>query len=250
MTTENQVSPDAETQNPAPETAIQQPEVASPEAVESEQTQSQEPQETEEAKALKAMKRRIDKRTADVYRERAEKEQLARRLQELESKLQPQDDKPVYDEQTITQKALEIAKVARVAEQSNTVYTNGKKQFPDFDDALAAVVAEAGPLIDKAGLPTALGQVVLESDVPHAVLHYLGKNPDVAAELADLTPTQLARRMVSIEAKATAKPQVSTAPKPLSAVKPTATTNDLSPDLPVDEWMARREKQLREKRGY
>src|SRR5512146_2855672 len=91
MTDENQVSPDAETLNPAPETTSETPEVVTPE-VETEQQQTSETPEDEAAKALKRMQRRIDKRTADVYRERAEKQQLAERLAELERRLQPQQE--------------------------------------------------------------------------------------------------------------------------------------------------------------
>lgn len=250
MTTENQVSPGEETQIPTPEQA-QTPEVAP------EETQAQDPQaesaepESKEQRALKALERRLGKRTADVYRERAQREQLETRLRELEQRLNPQqpEQPQQVDPNLIETKAREIAQKALVTEKSNTVYQTGKKEFPDFDAALETVIQEAGPLIDRSGLPTALGQVVLEADNPAAVLNYLGKNPDVASELADLSPTQLARRMVSIEAKATAKPQTSSAPKPLSPVKPAAVTNELSPDLPIDEWMKRREQEARARRG-
>lgn len=249
MTTETQVSPGEETQIPTPEQA-QTPEVAT------EETQAQDPQaesaepESKEQRALKALERRLGKRTADVYRERAAREQLETRLRELEQRLNPQQpEQPQVDENVIETKAREIAQKALVTEKSNTVYQTGKKEFPDFDASLETVIQEAGPLIDRSGFPTALGQVVLEADNPAAVLNYLGKNPDVASELADLSPTQLARRMVSIEAKATAKPQTSSAPKPLSPVKPAAVMNELSSDLPIDEWMKRREQEARARRG-
>ena len=247
MNTETQVSPDAETQNPAPETAIETPEVATPETqVEA----APEPTEAEKhQRTLQRMEQRLNRKHAQAAAAAERAQMLEQRLAQYEARPQ-QEQQPVLDEQAITHKALEIAKVARVAEQSNTVYTEGKKAFPDFDTALKVVIEEAGPLIDQKGLPTALGQVVLEADKPAAVLHYLGQNPDVAAELADLTPTQMARRMARIESDLSAKPKTSAAPQPLKPVKPAAVTNELSPDLPVDEWMKRREKEIRERRGY
>lgn len=250
MNTETQVSPDAETQNPAPETA-ETPEVAAPEtqveAPAAELTEAERHQ-----KSIQAMERRLNRKHAQAAAAAERAQMLEQRLAQYESRQQPSEETqaPVVDEKVIVEKAREIARITRVAEQSNTVYATGKKEFPDFDDALQTVIAEAGPLIDRSGLPTALGQVVLESDTPHAVLHYLGNNPDLAAELADLTPTQMARRMARIEADLTAKPKTSAAPTPLKPVKPAAVTNELSSDLPVDEWMKRREKELKAKRGY
>lgn len=249
MNTETQVSPDAETQNPAPETAVT-PEVAAPEtqveAPAAELTEAERHQ-----KSIQAMERRLNRKHAQAAAA-AERALIAeQRLAQYEAQRpQQSEEAPVVDERAIVEKAREIARVTRVAEQSNTVYASGKKDFPDFDDALQAVIAEAGPLIDKSGLPTALGQVVLEADAPHAVLHYLGNNPDIAAELADLSPTQMARKMARIEADLSAKPKTSAAPTPLKPVKPAAVTNELSSDLPVDEWMKRREKELKAKRGY
>jgi hypothetical protein len=64
-------------------------------------------------------------------------------------------------------------------------------------------------------------QVVMEAEAPAAVLHYLGTNPDLAADLADLSPTQLARRLDRIEREMAdaGKASVSSAPRPLTPVK-------------------------------
>ena len=122
MTTENQVSTGGETQIPTPEQA-QTPEVAP------EETQAQDPQaesaepESKEQRALKALERRLGKRTADVYRERAAREQLETRLRELEARFQPQQQEQTQqvDEDVSESKAREIAQKALVTEESNTV---------------------------------------------------------------------------------------------------------------------------------
>jgi hypothetical protein len=242
MNTETIVSPVAETQNPAPEIAEQTTEVAIPE------TPEEAPELTDaerHAKTVKAMERRLNRKHAQA----AQAEERARMLEERLARLETPatKDEPAVDENAIREKAREIARLERITEQSNEVYSKGKQKFTDFDDAIKAVIAETGPLIDSKGFPTAIGQVVLESDNPHVLLHHLGNNPDLAADLADLTPTQVARRIARIEAEMTAKPKTSAAPKPLGTVKPAAVTNDLSSDLDTAEWMRRREKQLRER---
>ena len=240
MNTETQVSPGEETQNPAPEVANETPEVAAPEAVETAQTPSEDADDGD--KSLKRMQRRIDRRTADLYRERAERERLAQELESLRSQAQPQEGQ--IDAQTIEQKALEIARRAQVADKSNSVYQSGKKSFPDFDNALTTVIAEAGPLIDRSGFPTPLGEAVLDAEKPEALIHYLGKNPEVAEELRGLTPTQLARRLVRIEDQMKAKPKVSGAPTPLKPVKPAASNDMPSDDDDVNTWMKKERARL------
>lgn len=240
MNTENQVSPGEETQIHTPELANQTPEVATPEAVETTQTPSDDAEDGD--KSLKRMQRRIDRRTADLYRERAERERLSQELESLRSQAQPQEQQ--LDERSIEKRALEIARRAQVADKSNSVYTSGKKAFPDFDQALTTVIAEAGPLIDRAGLPTALGEAVLDAEKPEALIHYLGKNPEVAEELAGLSPTQLARRLVRIEDQMNAKPKVSAAPQPLKPVKPAASNDMPSDDDDVNTWMKKERARL------
>jgi hypothetical protein len=250
MSTENQVSPDADTQNPAPELTNETPDVVNPD-VEDEQQQPSETPEEEATKALKRMQRRIDKRTADVYRERAEKEQLAQRVAELERRqAKPQDDEPKHeaDANVIQTKALtlaqEIAQQQKFQENVTTVLKAGKA-LPKFDEACNTLNEEL-PFYERSGKPTPFLAAVLDFDAPAQLLHHLGTNPDLAAELADLTPTRLVRRLDAIERELTekAKPKTSSAPKPLTAVRGSASTSDLSDDLSPDEWRARREKQL------
>lgn len=256
MTTDTSISPDAEIQNPAPEVAVTPPvatDPAAPEQVKPPEQQT-EPAEDESAKALKRMQRRIDKRTADVYRERAEKEHLAERIARLESQLQPQPEQqpPALDpkdfEREVLSRAEEIARLRTVTEKCNAVAASGKKAFSDFDDALTNLAGELGDLFDKRGLPTPTMQVILESDAPDKLLHFLGTNPDVAAELADLTPTQFARRIERIERDATVKPKTtSLAPKPLEPVKGQGTAKDVA-DMSDAEFAAFRKRQIAQRR--
>lgn len=218
MTLEANVSPAEETQIPSADLTQETPEVVAPETVENAEQQS-EPEKVEEddrEKALKRMQRRIDRRTAELYRERAEREALATRLAQFEQRPNEEAEPQKQDPYKLAQ---EIAQAERFTEKCNAIAAEGDKKFPDFSQALQTVAAEAGPLFDRAGRPSTLMSVVMEADAPAALLHHLGKNPDVAAELADLSPTQLARRLDRIEREMAAKPKVSAAPKPLSPVR-------------------------------
>ena len=75
MTEENTVSPDAETQNPAPVTD-ENTEVVTPET--DTQTEKPETQEDPAAKSLKRLERRIDRVTAARYQAEAERERRAK----------------------------------------------------------------------------------------------------------------------------------------------------------------------------
>lgn len=255
MTTETTVSPVAETQNQAPEVVANTPEVTTPEAgaeaAEAVEVTTQEQSESEADKALKRMQRRIDKRTADVYRERAEKDQLARRLAELEAQSGTNVRPPEQADPQVL--AREIARVDRYREQAEQIVNSGSKAYPDYMVALRELAREVGDFVKPNGAPSDFMDVVLEVvDKPADLLYHLGKNPDLAEELTDLSPLKLAKRLDRIErelaAKSSTKP--GSAPRPLEPVKPKATDSGLNSDLPVEEWMKRRERELKEKRGY
>lgn len=221
MTTEETVDP-APTQN-TPEPAQTAPEVANPEVEAKQDTPAEEspPKEDDAEKTRRAMQRRIDKRTADLYRERAEKEQLAQRLSALEARAsgQPEQQSEPVDPVAL---AREIAAVERITEKANDIARDGEKRFGgEFQQALQAVVEEAGALFDRRGKPTAIGDAILDSEDPAALLHHLGKNPDLAAELQDLSPARLGRRIGQIEAQMASKPApppVSKAPAPVRPI--------------------------------
>ena len=251
MSTEQEVSPGTETQNPAPE-VVDTPEVTTPEVeAEAPESTAAEPEGDDADKALKRMQRRIDKRTADVYRTRAENEQLKQKLAELETKSgkaevqEPQSTDPVV-------LAKQIAKVARFTEKANTLVAEGTSKHKDYMDALKDLSSEVGDFVKPNGLPSQFMEAVLEvADKPTELLYHLGKNPDLAADLADLSPYQLAKRLDRIERGLNEKqtPKISNAPKPLEPVKARSSDSDLGPGLSDAEWIRRREAQLKAARS-
>jgi chromosome segregation ATPase len=252
LTTEQEVSTGTETQNPAPEVVeIAEPTTEQTEAEAPETAEAAEPEGDEADKALKRMQRRIDKRTADVYRSRAENEQLKQRLAELETKAGKADE-PTHSETDPVVLAKQIAKVERFTEKANALVAEGTKKHSDYMGALKDLAAEVGDFVRRDGLPSPFMEAVMEvAEKPTALLYHLGKNPDLAADLADLSPYQLAKRLDRIERELTEKqtPKISNAPKPLVPVRAQSSDSDLGPNLSDQEWLRRREAQLKAARG-
>lgn len=254
MELQQSVSPGEDTQIPAPELTAEQPEIAEPVSNEAE-TQDDKPAEDPLAKSVKRMERRIDRISAARYQAEARAQALEAQLQALqqrEQQYEPQEQQqPQADPVAMARLLRDLDKVT---EKSNQVAAEGGKRFgADFQTAVAQVIEEAGPLVlpvapgARVGRPTPLGEAILEADDPAAVLHYLGTNPDTAAELHGLSAIQVARKIAKIEAELSkpAAPKVSNAPKPISPTKPVARDGGkLSDDLPIDEW-ARRFYQMR-----
>lgn len=237
-------SPGAESEIVAPVETVETPE-STPEAPD-QTPDSAESEQEREAKAIKALQRRIDKRTRDLYQERAQREQLERELSQYRQ--QTAQEAPSLDvDAIVSQRAQELVEQQSLQSKVQSVLNAGKS-LEGFDSAVNAAVEELG-LLDSRGRPTAALRVVLEADAPAEVLHYIGTNPDVAEKLSGLSPERLAYQIARLEGqiKASKAPKVSAAPKPLAPVKSAAISEELSSSLPVDEWMRRREKQLRER---
>ena len=247
---ETQVSPAEETQNQAAALA-EPPEVANPEAS-TEQPDQPKEQADPADKAVKGLLRRVDRLTAAKYQEQARAEQATRETEQLRQRL-AQYEAPSEKEQLTPESVLPIAQqlAQQMREQEKTrdtvssVLSKGKT-LEGFD-AACNTVNEVLPFYERNGSPSGFLRAVLEGDAPEKVLHYLGSNPDVAEELANLSPTQVARRLDRIEQKLgePVAPKVSTAPKAIAPVR-SASREDggLSDSLPLDEW-AKRFRKLR-----
>ena len=240
MTTEETVVPE-QTQN-APEPTEIAPEVVTPEVEAVAETQPAPEDDAEKAK--RSMQRRIDKRTADLYRERANNEQLTQRLSALESRLQSTPEQQAQVDPVAL--AKEIAAVERITEKSNEVAKTGRKLFGDeFSTSLATVVEEAGQLFQPSGKTTALGEAILDSEDPASLLHHLGQNPDLAAELSGLSAAALGRRIGKIESAMANKPPpkpVSRAPSPAKPLSANTSTGNLA-NMDMEAYVAARKAQ-------
>ena len=248
---ETNVSPAAETQNPAPELA-ETPEVANPEAS-TEQPDEPKEQADPADKAVKGLLRRVDRLTAAKYQEQARAQQAANEAEQLRQRLAqyetPQQQEALTPESVMPiaqQLAQQMREQEKTRETVSAVLSKGKTL--DGFDAACNTVNEVLPFYERNGTPSAFLRAVLEGDTPEKVLHYLGTNADVAEELAGLSATQVARRLDRIERKLSepAEPKTSTAPKPISPVRGSSReAGDLRDDLPLEEWNKRFNKMRR-----
>jgi hypothetical protein len=230
----------------------QTPDVAQPE--EAEQTEASAKEElTSEQKTIKALQRRVDRLTAGRGAASREAELLREQLAQLQQKPEGQEDDQRLDPKAIdrlaTEKAQALMRQERLATRVQKATAEGSKlagSAKAFTEACNAV-AEEVPFTDAKGVPTAFIEAVLDSDTPAALLNYLGKNPDEAAQFVDLSPSQIGRRLAKLEDRLErdGKEQTSKAPTPLTPVKGAASDSDLHPGLSDAEWLRRREAQLK-----
>jgi hypothetical protein len=222
MTEDLQVAPDAATLINATETET--PEVVTPEP-EAEAAKEDTPKVEDDplAKLQSRFDRRISRATAARYQADARAQQAEERAAALAAELaqyrtpEVQQQAPPVDP---IQLANAIATVREVTAKSNAIAKEGGTRFQDFAQALKTVAEEAGPLFTQHGFATPLGEAIITAEDPALLLHHIGTHPDIAADLAELTPIQLGRRLDRIESemKAKAAPKVSNAPKPLKPV--------------------------------
>lgn len=241
MNAETQVSPAAETQNPAAE-LTQSEEVVTPETEQAATSQTSEKDERD--KAIARMERRINRKHAEAAEARAENALLREQLEKAKSAPEtPQKVEVDRDElnRVVLTKAQEIAKAKEFVDQCNAISAKGRKQFEDFDAKVSAMSVEL-PIFRQDGTPTETLRTILEADDPAAVMHYLGKHPDIAAELSDLTPTQLARRLDRIERDMKTTRSPSSAPRPLEPERASAAPGIPDPDKDPQGWIAWRNK--------
>jgi hypothetical protein len=244
MATEPQVSPGEETQNPAPEVVEVTTEVTTPETVEAKTEEVSEEDETQ--KSIKRLQRRIDKRTSDVYRERARAEQLEAELNRLRAGQTEEKPEPRELAREDVDRLSDLKAEAKLfAMTAEKIVESGKKSDPNFVSLLNDLRSEVGDFVQKDGLPSPFMRAVLDvSEDPTKLMLHLAKNPEVAGDLADLPLTKLAARLDRIERSlAEPTPKRSSAPTPLETLKPTSKTTGYHPDMSDAEFAKWRKSQ-------
>ena len=215
------------------------PEVAVPENL---QPGSEAPPKDEGKAARDAMQRRINRLTAEKYQERAERESIARQLDEYRSKTEQSQPQQIPRE-IIEREASRIAEERSFADKCNAIANDWKASSKDFDNQFQALTSMAGPLVEDTGKPSALLQAVMTTDAPSKVLAHLAANPDVLAGLIDLSPIQQARKLALIESSmSTPTPRPSAAPRPLEPVRGAAAPSVPDPQTQPAAWREWRNK--------
>lgn len=244
MTTEtNQAATTPEAQNNALDTT-NKPEIVEPgstdaegNAIASEETK---PEKTAEQIELARLRRKATK--SDRVNGRLHQE-----IEELRASRQTQQESGEDKPADVRALAREIATVERVSEKANVIAKDGNKRFADFGEALNTLREEAGDLFDKRGLPTPIGEAILEAEDPAALIRFLGTNDDLASELQGLTPTALGRKIARFEAQMNSEPKpkpASRASDPITPIRGTANATVKSlENMSQAEYEANRKKQ-------
>jgi hypothetical protein len=236
----------AETQTQAAETT--EPSVVASETTDPVSKPESAPAKTPEQIEVERLRRALTKRDRTQGQMHQEREQLRSELEQLRQRqpapqAEPTQAQPVdrqVQEREVLSLAEKIAEQRAFAAKCNTVADAGKKEFPDFTEALNTLIEEAGPLVLPTGNATPLGEQVLDSDDPAKLIQYLGKHPEIAAELDGLSAGRIARKLALIEQQMDAKPKTSAAPKPLEPVSgkasaPTGYHKDMT-DAQFAKW--------------
>jgi len=212
-------------------------------------------------KTIRKLQRRIDSRTRGLGERDARIAQLERELEQRASQRsedEPQDEgatKPTRNltEADIERRAAELAE-QRVYRESISSKTSAMlkagKEFDGFQD-LAAEVAQEIPFLDRAGKPTPFIEDILDREpkVAAEMLTYLGRNPDVLADLAEMTERQRTRKLALLETELAKKPEKrSKAPQPLTHLNGNARSEGPSDSDPPDVWLQKERARLDAKR--
>lgn len=206
------------------------------------ETTEETPEQAEEkAKKEPWFQKRIGELTKEKYEAKRAAEQAADETRQLREYIEAnqQGDEPAGNVQALVkQEAAKLIAERSFNESCNKVYATGKTEFSDFDESVAN--------LQMVGMNRDFLEIVATSDAGHKVLNHLGNDLDEAARIAALPPLQMARELTKLEYKLGQTPNkpVSKAPAPIKPIGAGgSTSNGLSDDIPINEWMRRRDKE-------
>lgn len=110
-----------------------------------------------------------------------------------------------------------------------------REKYEDFDD----VAFSQFPVTES------MTEAILASESGPEILYYLGNNPKEAARIARLPPFVAAREIGKLEAKLPELTKQSSAPAPITPVKPKSNASEAPSEADdMKSWIAKRNKQL------
>lgn len=271
MTDENQVGTPApdETNVPVAETPEGSP---APE-----QTAESSPAATQDSEVaeVKGIQRRFD----ELTRLRREAERNAEHWREMAMRSQPAPEPDAtpktladfqYDEAKYQQYLFSTAETLAIAaakrelqqqvQQENQ--TRRTQSFTKLENDFAKKQADYFEVTrsDDLRISSAMAEAIAESEEGPALAYHLGKNPEIAEQIARRSPYAAARELGRIEERLRTErekakaPVVSKAPPPAPKLGATDGSVPVSPDDPSSdsamsdaEWMRRRDKQMKKK---
>lgn len=232
-------------------------------------------------KVLDPVQKRIDeltRRRYDAERERDYWREHAQRAQAPRQEPTPPAPEPAGEGKTLADFAYDESKYqaylfeqaeARAVKAAEAVLTKKQTETARFQTITAHKEREAEfakkvpdyfEIAHYAPITDSIAEIVMESEMSAELAYHLGKNRQVALNLARLPPLQQAREIGRIEAKLAAKPTpaaTSAAPPPAPKLggASDAGAGNAKPDSPDSdklsdaEWTRRRNQQLAKRRG-
>jgi hypothetical protein len=173
-----------------------------------------------------------------------------------EGEAKPEPPKPAvrtFTQAEVEAEARRLAANAQFNTRMDEVVFAGRKEHPDFDEAIAGLKTVTGPVVPGEFLAAAL-----ETGSAGALIYHLGKNPSEADRILSMPAvaqavalTKLASELGAQQnALGEAEPRVTRAPKPIAPRVGGATRAE--PDLetmPMTEFIAKRNEQERAQRA-
>ena len=273
--TEEVVSTEDQTATQAEETTTAEPTVEEGEATGPDSDEKTEATQDEEKPRQKSRAQKRIETLASRNRIQAEENaRLRKRIDEAEKRLKELkppdeddfDDHDEYQEARLNhkveeklvqrQKDIALQEIRDQEEQSMNVraqvFAENLQEFknmtPDFDE-----VVNSGNI----GLTTEMHDAIIGSLQGPGILYYLSQNPDLAVDMARMTPIEMARTMGKLEARlenntprpSMIKKPITNAPPPVKPLRPGGSPPPVDPNkLPVDVDIERRIKRLRGER--
>ena len=262
----------AETAAPAPADEVKAPELGTTDTP----ADTADPGATEAEKQRNKVtaKQRISELTRDKYQLRNENEELKKRLDEIEKRIQPAEpvkpkladfdsdaefeaamdqyyqNKAIHDsrkaKQTETQEQETLRKQADQYKAAQKFVTDLNKEKENYEGIDEVMSDPAFALITKSMAPEIV-TLIQSSDKNIALAYYLGTHLEDAERIASLHPVLAARELALLESRLeTPKPKtVSNAPPPVKPVSGGSVKDKdiYDPKLPYSEYDALRKKQ-------
>ncbi|OYV49151.1 MAG: hypothetical protein B7X10_02185, partial [Burkholderiales bacterium 21-58-4] len=183
--------------------------------------------------------KRINELTAK-YRDEERKRQALEAILQAPEGTKTETPPPDLD-QLVNARAAQIAAQQALNEAAERTYQAGKGKHADFD----AAVQGLSQVADLSQAPHFLEAI---TKLPNGadVYYHLGKHLDDAAHVLSLSPVNMALELARLSASVAKPASVSKAPPPITPVSGSAGGgSELSDDLPIGEWIKRREAQLK-----
>lgn len=219
----------------------------------------------------KQLQERLDATAAKV-RAKAERKadreiaKIREELQALKVNATPvlsSDDRPTldqfdsYDEYTLALADWRFEQKQKEQEEKQSKASKEREQterVEKFADKVAdfkAKTADFDSVVEEISdmpMNQAVFEAVAESDFTGELTYHFGKHPEVLDKLNKLSPIQAAREIGKLEAQLSAPApakKTSNAPSPITPVSSRSSDSGLSDNLSTEEWIARRNKQLK-----